>query len=208
GDDLHFQVSGETRLAQGITADEMLQAWRIGLDVVREEAHPVAKALEVTDAALLEFVEATLRWGDIGMRRSAAAHREAGMRELEQLAAEQSALRRVAELVARQAPPEEVFGLVTEELNRLLDVTNVGTARFEPDGTATVMAVRGAARERFAPGTAVALTGGSMIEQVFRTGRPAHVENYDGVEAPMGPFIRELCAGWAAAPPIVLDRPL
>jgi hypothetical protein len=48
--------------------------------------------------------------------------------KVEQLAAEQAALRRVAELVARQAPQEQVFGLVTEELNRLLDVTNVGTA--------------------------------------------------------------------------------
>jgi hypothetical protein len=63
-----FRLSGKTRLGQGITADEMLQAWRIGLEVVREEAHPVAKRLEVTDAVLLEFVEATLRWGDLGMR--------------------------------------------------------------------------------------------------------------------------------------------
>lgn len=57
--DEHFRFSGETRLRQGITADEMLQAWRIGLEVVREEAHPIAKRLEVTDAVLLEFLEAT-----------------------------------------------------------------------------------------------------------------------------------------------------
>ena len=92
----HFRLSGETRLSQGITADEMLQAWRIGLEVVRDEAHPIAKRLGVSDAVLLEFVEATLQWGDIGMRRSAAAHRDGEIRELERLAAEQAALRRVA----------------------------------------------------------------------------------------------------------------
>ena len=68
---------------------------------------------------------------------------------VERLAAEQSALRRVAELVARQAPSEQVFALVTEELSSLLDVSMVSTARFEPDGTATVMAARGTAEGRY-----------------------------------------------------------
>lgn len=49
--DDHFLRSGTIRLSQGITADEMLQAWRIGLEVVREEAHPVAERLGVTDAS-------------------------------------------------------------------------------------------------------------------------------------------------------------
>ncbi|HUA04162.1 MAG TPA: GAF domain-containing protein [Solirubrobacteraceae bacterium] len=125
--------------------------------------------------------------------------------QVEQLAAEQAALRRVAELVARQAPADEVFGLVTEELNRLLDVTTVGTGRFEPDGTVTIMAVRGTAQDAFPPGASVALEGGSAIEQVFRTGRPAHVENYGGVGGELGTVMRSLGAGWAAAGPIVVD---
>jgi signal transduction histidine kinase/limonene-1,2-epoxide hydrolase len=124
---------------------------------------------------------------------------------VERLAAEQSALRRVAELVAQQASAEQVFGVVTEELDRLLNVTNVGTARFESDGTATVMAVRGTARDAFPQGMSVELTGGSMIEQVFRTGRPAHVENYNDVGGQLGRVMRELGAGWAAAGPIVVD---
>ena len=40
----------------------------------------------------------------------------------EELAHEQAALRRVATLVARGVPPEEVFGAVTEEAGRLLSV--------------------------------------------------------------------------------------
>jgi GAF domain-containing protein len=125
--------------------------------------------------------------------------------EVEQLAAEQAALRRVAELVAQQAPAERVFALVTEELSGLLDVATVGTGRFEPDGTVTIMAVRGTAEEAFPPGTSVALDGGSAIEQVFRTGRPAHIENYKGVGGQLGSVMRRLGAGWAAAGPIVVD---
>jgi signal transduction histidine kinase len=124
---------------------------------------------------------------------------------VEELAAEQAALRRVAELVARQAPAEQVFGVVTEELNRLLDVTTVGTGRFEPDGTVTIMAVTGTAQAAFPPGMSVALEGGSAIEQVFRTGRPAHIENYDEVGGRLGSVMRRLGAGWAAAGPIVVD---
>ena len=127
---------------------------------------------------------------------------------VERLAAEQAALRRVAELVARQAPPEEVFGLVTEELNRLLDVTNVATVRFQADGTATIMGVRGTAREAFPPGKNVPLTGGSAIEQVFRTGRPAHLESYDNVGGEIGSVMRELGARWSAGGPIVVDGQL
>jgi len=68
-----YRTSGETRARQGITSDEMLNAWRIGLESVRESAHPVAADLRISTDVLLEFIEATLRWGDIGMRASASA---------------------------------------------------------------------------------------------------------------------------------------
>jgi hypothetical protein len=116
----HLRVSGETRIGQGITADEMLHAWRIGLEVVREEAHPIADRLGIADDALLEFVEATLRWGDAGMRKSAAAYRETEIRELERLVAEQAALRRVATLVAHDVASGDLFGAVARELGTLL----------------------------------------------------------------------------------------
>jgi GAF domain-containing protein len=203
--DRHFQQSGETRLRQGITADEMLQAWRIGLEVVREEAHPVAKRLHVTDAALLEFVEATLRWGDIGMRRSAAAHRDGEIRELERLAAEQAALRGVATMVARESSPKAVFARVAEELSELLDVPMVRMVRFEPDGTATLLAARKTAQERLPVGTNVPIPKGSAIERIFQTGKPARVEDYSQVEGPIGDLVRQEGVRWAVGGPIVVD---
>ena len=203
--DDHFRLSGETRLGQGITADEMLQAWRIGLEVVREEAHRVAKRLEVTDGALLEFVEATLQWGDVGMRRSAAAHREGQIRELERLAAEQAALRRVAVAVARESSPKEVFALVAEELSRLLEVDMVRMVRFEPDGTATLLAARKTAEELLPVGSNVAIPPGSVIDRIFRTGAPARVDDYYQVGGPIGDVLRQEGVRWAVGSPIVVD---
>ncbi|HUA07400.1 MAG TPA: hypothetical protein VMB27_26095 [Solirubrobacteraceae bacterium] len=55
GAENRFRPSGETRLTQEIPADEMLQAWRIALEVVHEETHSIAKRLGVRDAKLLEF---------------------------------------------------------------------------------------------------------------------------------------------------------
>jgi GAF domain-containing protein len=140
---LNHRASGETRARQGITLDEMLHGWRIGLEVVREEAYATAEELEVGEEALLEFVEALLRWGDIGMRVSAAAHREAEVRELTRLAAEQAALRRVATLVAQGAPSTELFAAVAEQVACVLTVPVVQIARYEPDGTATLLATFG-----------------------------------------------------------------
>jgi signal transduction histidine kinase len=200
--DDHFPLSGYTRLRHGITADEMLQAWRISLEVVRDEAHAVAKRLEVTDVALLEFVE---QWWDIGMRRSAAALREGEFRELERLAAEQGALRRVAVMVARESPAEEVFATVAEELSRLLEVDMVRIVRFEPDGTATLVASRRTSKELLQVGVNVPIAGGSVIDRIVRTGDPARVDDYSQVKGPIGEILRHEGVGWAAGGPIIVD---
>jgi signal transduction histidine kinase len=201
----HFRHSGETRLSQGIAADEMLQAWRIGLEVVREEAHSLAERLGVRDAALLEFVEATLKWGDIGMRASASAHRKGEIREPERLAAEQAALRRVATFLVRERSGNAVFDKVAEELSHLLEVTTVRMVRFEEDGTATLVAARETEGALLAVGTNLALPRGSVIDRIFQTGQAARVDDYSQVEGPIGDILRGEGLGWAAGGPIVVD---
>ena len=56
------------------------------------------------------------------------------------LADEQAALRRIATLVARGVPPEEVFAAVTGEVGRLLGGGLAGMARYDSDDTVTVVA--------------------------------------------------------------------
>jgi diguanylate cyclase (GGDEF)-like protein/putative nucleotidyltransferase with HDIG domain/PAS domain S-box-containing protein len=63
--------------------------------------------------------------------------------ELRELVAEQAALRRVAEAVARRSEPETVFAAVAEEVQRLLGVPAVAIARMEPDGSHEIVAACG-----------------------------------------------------------------
>ena len=61
--------------------------------------------------------------------------------EVQRLAEEQAALRRVATLVANGSPQGEVLAAVAEEMGRLLRGAATATWRYEPDGAATVVAV-------------------------------------------------------------------
>ena len=67
---------------------------------------------------------------------------EASRDELRRLAQLQAALRQVATLVARAVPSSEVFTAVAEELARYLGVPHAALLRYEPDGTAVVLAAR------------------------------------------------------------------
>jgi ketosteroid isomerase-like protein len=122
------------------------------------------------------------------------------------VAAEQAALLRVAELVARQAPSEEVFALVTEELSHVLDVNVFGTVRFEPDGSMTLLA--GSGEYALSPGTNLPLPSGTVVEQVFRTGRPVRLEGYSEVAGPIGDALHQEGARSGAGGPIVVDGAL
>jgi signal transduction histidine kinase len=59
------------------------------------------------------------------------------------LAEQQTALRRVATLVARAANPSDVFAAVAVEMVRCLHVPAAFVGRYEPDGTVTRVATRG-----------------------------------------------------------------
>jgi PucR C-terminal helix-turn-helix domain len=72
-----YRTSGETRASQGITIDEMLHAWRIGLEVTRERAREKAEGMGIGKDVVLDFIETMLALGDRGMLASARAHREA-----------------------------------------------------------------------------------------------------------------------------------
>jgi PAS domain S-box-containing protein len=92
--------------------------------------------------------------------------------EQRRLAAEQAALRRVATLVAGNAPPEHVFQRVTEEVCGLLGLQTVVLHRFEGDQIATIVGKFGAPTGRFELGNVVELELGTALE-VLKTGAPA-----------------------------------
>jgi GAF domain-containing protein len=98
--------------------------------------------------------------------------------EFRVLAEEQAALRRVATLVARGAPPEEVFAAVTEEVARLLPTELSNMNRFDPDGAFTIVGSVGSAAKRWPVGSRWPLAGKNLATIVLETARPARVEDY------------------------------
>jgi GAF domain-containing protein len=121
--------------------------------------------------------------------------------EVQQLADEQAALRRVAELAARSVSPQEVFEAVAAEASRLVGDEAMTLSRFDDRG-ATVMAAR---HSPVPIGRLVPADAGSSVEQVRATGRPFRVDDYDVAAAPR--TAREFAIKASVAVPITVgDR--
>jgi PAS domain S-box-containing protein len=123
---------------------------------------------------------------------------------LARLAREQAGLRRVATLVAREAPPGEVYAALAEEVGRLLDVPLIETFRFGPDGSATVVGASG--EHPFRIGTRWPLDDGvSVAATVRRTGRPARIHDFTGLPGTIARVARESGFHSGVGVPIVVD---
>lgn len=109
----------------------------------------------------------------------------AGSADLPAIVAEQAALRRVAELVAREAPQGEIFTAIAAETGQLLDADEMWMLRYEGDTEAVVVARTGAHREVFPAGSRWPLGGENVISRVFRTGEPARVDDYEKAGVPV-----------------------
>jgi PAS domain S-box-containing protein len=121
------------------------------------------------------------------------------------LAEEQAALRRVATVVASAADPERVFAVVTEEVGRLLHAHTSNMVRFEPDGTGVVSGAWSTAGVQAVPvGTHVALDGTTVAARIRRSGRPARVDTYEGLEGSTAELLRSLGFRSAVGAPIQL----
>jgi PAS domain S-box-containing protein len=128
----------------------------------------------------------------------------ASREELARLADEQAALRRVATLVAREAPPAEVFAAVAEELGRLLDVVATRLVRYDQDKTATIVSSWGRLADEAPVGARMPLGGHNVISLVARTGRPARIDDYAQATGPIADYGRRLNARGAVGGPIVV----
>ena len=104
---------------------------------------------------------------------------------------EQSALRRVATLVAGGAPPEEVFTAVTEEAGRLLHAGHATMARFGPADMRTIVASWSSTGAAFPVGTRASLGGRNVSTLVFQTHRAARIDDYADASGPTAEAVRE-----------------
>jgi PAS domain S-box-containing protein len=132
--------------------------------------------------------------------------RNAAEQALRRLATEQAALRRVATAVASETEPGRVFGLVTEEVARLLGAQTATMLRFEEDEMATVVAGWNDGEVRSVPvGTTVGLDPATASGQVLRTGRPARVDSYVGVAGEAAETARGLGYRSGVAAPVTFS---
>jgi signal transduction histidine kinase len=98
--------------------------------------------------------------------------------ELRQVADEQTALRRVATLVAKGASASVLFRAVAEEISLLLPADAAVLSRYDPDGFLTRVGTWGRPGIHLPPGERSPLGGRNVSTLVYATGRAARIDNY------------------------------
>jgi GAF domain-containing protein len=163
-----------------------------GLVVHSKQAEPLPMD---TESRLMHFTELVATAMSNAQARS----------ELQRLADEQAALRRVATLVARESSAAEVFAAVAEEVGRLLPAEDTAMLRYEDDGTATGVASWGQHGDALKVGGRMTVEGENITTLVHRTGRPARIDNYSEATGAIGARVRELGTFSAVGCPIVVE---
>jgi signal transduction histidine kinase len=155
------------------------------------------------EPALLDSVVTVMR---VAIERNRLqAELSARVQELEVLAAEQAALRRVAVVVASERRPQRVFDVVTEEVGRLLDADAANVIRFpdDPDeGVVIGQWSNGTAVTPLELGSRIRFDGPTAVARVRRTGEPARVDALDDLEGELAARLREHGIRCVVAAPI------
>ncbi len=123
--------------------------------------------------------------------------------QLEALLAEQSALRRVATLVAADPDPARLFECVCQELGGVLGVESTDIVRFGHDGTATVVGGWAASGSpSFPVGATIPIGGETAAGKIYRSGEGERVDDYGAVDDEAAARLREFGIGSAAGAPV------
>jgi len=163
-----------------------------GARLIHERRRADDEVREARDRLVIEVAERTAE-----LRQSEAS--------MSQLAHEQAALRRVATLVAKEAPPARVFEKVAEELANMIGDVDCSLFRDEGDGTASAVALWGAGiTTRASAGMRLPLDGDGVIATVISEGRSCRIGDYSTVTGAIAELGRELGIRSAVGCPIVV----
>jgi len=150
---------------------------------------------EGTEARLTDFTEL------IAMAIANAESRAAVRR----LVDEQSALRRVATLVARRIGPDELFSAVSNEVGQLFGSDQAAVGRYERDGSGLVFVGLSDGLSPSVPiGTRWPLEAATAV---YHTGGSARTDqaDYETAKGPIGATLTELHISSVVAAPIVVE---
>ena len=132
-------------------------------------------------------------------------HERGAREEVERLAQEQAALRRVATLVAKAVSPEEIFCAVAEELGKLSGADIALILRYEAEDAGTVVGrwsrseMSGCVSE-----THLKVEGTGVAVSVLRTGRPTRATVFAGPPGSVAECLRQAGVQVSAGSPIIV----
>ncbi len=129
----------------------------------------------------------------------------AAQAEIERLASEQAALRRVAMLVAKAAAPDEIFAAVAEELAQLSSAGIALVLRYEAEDAATVLGGWNNTGVTAPVGTRLTVAGEGVAAAVKRTGQPARVARFAGPPGSVADYLRGVGMRAGTGSPVVVD---
>ncbi|HEY2479422.1 MAG TPA: GAF domain-containing protein [Solirubrobacterales bacterium] len=182
-----FETGRAARRDDYSTADGPIAERVVAAGIASAVGAPIKVADRIWGAMVASAVEGGPLPPDTGPRLTqftdlmgaAIANAEARA-EVQRLADEQAALRRVATLAAQGAPPTDVFDAVVIEVRRLFLAAQVGLMRYEGTEEVTIVGQR---REVETPiiraGMRVPLDGDSVCRRVLETGRPVQLDLHD-----------------------------
>ena len=111
----------------------------------------------------------------------------------------------MATLVARAAPPAEVFSAVTEEAGRLLGADYTMMGRYDPDGARTIVAAWSRTGSAFPVGDRAALGGWNAPTLVFQTGQSARIDDHASASGPVADAVRGFGFRGAVGVPVSVE---
>jgi PAS domain S-box-containing protein len=142
---------------------------------------------------------------DITERREAEQRLVESEQATRTLAEEQTALRRIATLVAGEPTPGALFERVTEEVGRLLGVPSASIVRYDSDRRATVVGTftdPGLAGMML--GLTMALDGDTVVARVHRSHHVERVDSYEGAGGALAHRLRSLGFRSSVAAPVTV----
>jgi signal transduction histidine kinase len=159
------EMARRAGVRSSVASPIVVEGRRWGAIVVLSRAEPLLPGTEERMADFTELVAV------------AVANAEARA-QLRGMVEEQSALRRVATLVAQAGAPSVVFEAVTREVGLLCEADLARMERYEEDGTVTGVAAWSRVPVELAVGTRFALDGVSVARRVKETGGPVRVDSF------------------------------
>ena len=132
---------------------------------------------------------------------------EANRDGLSVLVKQQEALRRMATLVAHGVvTPSEVYSAVAEEMVRCLDCDGAGVFRYDPDGSAIVIAGSSKPGSQYLPvGERMQLDDDNLLAWILQTGSPGRHDDVEDARGPVITRVREFGIRSGVGAPIVVN---